>query len=107
MSKITGIMTAPSMWLDDVRVATIYEFVVPRTDQDGACVMFDDAGPHNKIVESFFLASGRTPLRLYGGATGVKQVGDDSNFNGRKKNFCRMYVAKKRLDALMKVPRED
>ena len=107
MSNNTGIMIAPTMWLDDVRVAAMCEYVVPRTNQDGECVMFDDAGVHNKIVESFFLASGRTSIRVYGGATGVKQVGDDSNFNGRKKNFCRMYVAKKRLDALMKVPRED
>ena len=107
MLKNTGIMTAVPMWLDDIRVAAMCEFLVPWTDQDGASVLFDDVGAHNKKVESFFGAAGRTHIRVYGGATGVKQVGDDSNFNGMKKNFCRMYFAKKRPNALMAVPEKD
>ena len=83
-------MTSPSIWLNHRQMARMCEYVVPRTSVIGASVMLDDAGAHNSIVEAFFRASGRTPLRIYGGATGVKQVGDDGNFNGRKKNFCKM-----------------
>ena len=82
------------------------ELVIPRTDEIGACAIFDAAGAHNKLVEAFFLSTGRTAMQIYGGATGIKQVGDDENFNGRKKRFCKRYVAKARLDALLKVPEE-
>ena len=99
-------MTASSIYLNTDMIAWMCEKVVPRTDAPGACAIFDDASPHNKILESFFLAVGRTPLRVQGGATGIKQVGDDENFNGRKKHFCRSWVAKRRVDALLSIPEE-
>ena len=99
ISQNTAIMTAKSIWLNDEKIISMCQYVVPRTSQHGASVMFDDAPVHNKLIESCFHALGRIPIRIYRGATGVKQVGDDSNFNGRKKKFCKKYVADKHLDS--------
>ena len=62
-----------------------------------------DGSVHNDLVKSFFRVSGRTPIPICGGATGVKQVSEDSNFNGRKKKFWQTKVAGKSVAALMKV----
>ena len=40
------------------------ELVIPRTEEIGACAIYDAAGAHNKLVETFLLSIGRTPLQI-------------------------------------------
>ena len=92
------------MWLDDQSIALMCEHVIPLTSVKGASAHLDEANPHTAIVHSFFEASGRTCITVQTHSTGTVQVGDDPFFNGRKKRFCVQWVARKRLDALLKVP---
>ena len=102
-STNTARLTNNTMWLDDQTIALMCEHVNPLTPVKRASAHLVEANPNTAIVCSFFEAFGRTCIIVQAQSTGTVQVGDDPCFNGRKKRFCAQCVARKRLEALLKV----